>query len=781
MDESIVNEFIVESHESLNQVEGDLVALERDPSDGKKVAGVFRAVHTIKGTCGFFGFTKLEAVAHAGEDLLSRLRSGEIAVNAEIAGALLTLVDALREILTCIERMRTEGKRDYSALIAHLNRLQRAEKAPEAPAQAPDDPNRTQPAVPTAPPGTIGGGLLDSFVESGRLDPDAVMLAAQQQRLGDPRRIGEILVDHGALKPQDILEALISRGEALSVVKESNIRVDVHVLDLLMNLVGELVLARNQMLQYVTSKDYAALPATTQRLNLITTELQEGIMKTRMQPIANLCDKLPRLVRDVAAACGREVRLEMDGIETELDRTVIEAIRDPLTHLVRNAVDHGIESREERAARGKPAEGKLVVRAFHEGGKVILSVSDDGGGLNVERIRERAVRAGLVPAERVPSMTDRDWVNVIFTPGFSTADRVTSVSGRGVGMDVVRTNVERIGGTIDVESKPGAGTTMKICIPLTLAIIPALLVSAGGERYAIPQVNLLELVRAQAEDAVANVYDARVYLYRDTLLPLVFLRDTLQIGEAPEAGLTSGQAAVQIAVVNAEGATFGLVVDEILASQEIVVKPLADALKQTAVFSGATILGDGRVALILDVPGLARHSGVAGSTIGARAAATRGAVDVAHDPAQTFVLFRLRDDWRVAIPISGVARLEELPRASIERVGERGVVQYRGGLMPLLSLLDLLEPGAPNPARADTALQVVVHERGNARIGLVVDEILELVEEEITLDEVGDRPGVVGSSVIRGRATDLLDLPALLAHAGVPGFAPAAAEAGPAR
>ena len=776
MDESIVNEFIAESHESLNQVEGDLVALERDPSDRKKLAGVFRAVHTIKGTCGFFGFTKLEAVAHAGEDLLSQLRGGEIAVNAEIAGTLLTLVDALREILSCIERMRDEGKRDYSALIAHLNRLQRAEKAPQAPAQAPDDPSRTQPAAPAPPPGTIGGGLLDSFVESGRLDPDAVMLAAQQQRLGDPRRIGEILVDHGALKPQDILEALISRGEAPSVIKESNIRVDVHVLDLLMNLVGELVLARNQMLQYVTAKDYGALPATAQRLNLITTELQEGIMKTRMQPIASLCNKLPRLVRDVAAACGREVRLEMDGIDTELDRTVIEAIRDPLTHLVRNAIDHGIESSEERAARGKPVEGKLVVRAFHEGGKVILEVSDDGGGLNVERIRERALGAGLVLAERAPSMTDRDWVNVIFTPGFSTADRVTSVSGRGVGMDVVRTNVERIGGTIDVESTPGAGTSMKICIPLTLAIIPALLVSAGGERYAIPQVNLLELVRAQIED-IANVYDAQVYRYREILLPLVFLRETLQIGGGTEAG-PAAKAAVHIAVLGAEGVTFGLVVDEIHASQEIVVKPLADSLKHASVFSGATILGDGRVALILDVPGLARQSGVAAATIGTRAAATRGSIEPLHDPTRTLVLFRLRDNWRVAIPLSGVARLEELPRASVERVGDRGVVQYRGGLMPLVPLLELLEPGAHVPARAGAALQVVVHESGSARIGLVVDEILELVEEEIALNEVRDRPGVVGSSVIRGRATDLLDLPALLAHANVPGFAAVATERG---
>ncbi|HYR69031.1 MAG TPA: chemotaxis protein CheW, partial [Candidatus Dormibacteraeota bacterium] len=336
------------------------------------------------------------------------------------------------------------------------------------------------------------------------------------------------------------------------------------------------------------------------------------------------------------------------------------------------------------------------------------------------------------------------------------------------------TNVERIGGTIDVESTPGAGTTMKICIPLTLAIIPALLVSAGGERYAIPQVNLLEVVRAHIED-IASVYDAQVYRYREILLPLVFLRDTLEIGGSIDGDAKS---ALHIAILSAEGVTFGLVVDEILASQEIVVKPLADSLKQAAAFSGATILGDGRVALILDVPGLARHSGVAASTIGSRAAAARAPIEPLHDPAQTLVLFRIRDNWRVAIPLSGVARLEELAPSSVERVGAQGVVQYRGGLMPLLPLLGLLEPGAPDPTRAETPLQVVVHESGNARVGLVVDEILELVEDEVAVNEVRDRPGVIGSSVIRGRATDLLDLRTLLARAGVPGFAAAVTEGG---
>ena len=823
MDESIVNEFLVESHESLGQIEGDLVSLEREPFDPKRLASVFRTVHTIKGTCGFFGFHKLESVAHAGENLLSQLRNGETTLNAEITGALLALVDAIREILTSIEQSRSEGDKDYSGLIETLTRLQQVRPpTPEPVAAVPEEATpdassgeeqtpatasgeeATTPAAsgeaPAAPestkrdaaPGTIGGGLLDSLVESGRLDPDAVMLAAQQQRLGDPRRIGEILVDHGALKPQDVLEALIARGQApASAMTEANIRVDVHLLDLLMNLVGELVLARNQMLQFVTSQDLGSLPGAAQRLSLITTELQEGIMKTRMQPIANLCNKLPRLVRDVAAACGREVRLEMEGIDTELDRTVIEAIRDPLTHLVRNAIDHGIETPEERLGRGKPAEGRLLVRAFHEGGKVIVEVTDDGGGLDVERIRERAIRAGLVPAERMPSMTDRDWINLIFTPGFSTAARVTSVSGRGVGMDVVKTNVERISGTIEVDSTPGTGSTMRICIPLTLAIIPALIVSAGGERYAIPQVNLLELVRTHGdagENAIVKVYGAQVYRYRDTLLPLIFLHDALQIEGAIEAAFTvTGHAALNIAVLHAEGGTFGLVVDEILTSQEIVVKPLTDMLRQTPVFSGATILGDGRVALILDVPGLARHTGVGEFRSGKGAALFRNSVEAPDEPTQTLVLFRIRDDWRVAIPLSGVARLEELSRASVERVGDRRVVQYRGGLMPLLSLLDLLEVGAAANGAADAAratepfralgtapasalLHVVVHEQSGARVGLVVDEILEIVEETLELDAVSGRPGIVGSTVIRGRATDLLDLPGLLAHAEVAGF-----------
>ncbi len=783
MDDNVIDEFLVESYEGLNQMEADLVALEREPSDLKKLASVFRAIHTIKGTCGFFGFVKLESVSHAGENLLSRLRGADLALDAEIASALLALVDAVREILNQIERTRAEGDRDFAPLIERLTRLQRLD-GPSAATDKPPTPSASAPTPPTSeaggpPAGTLGGGLLDPLIEKGRLDPEAVMLAAQQQRLGDPRRIGEILVDHGALKPQDILEALITRGEApTSAITEANIRVDVHLLDLLMNLVGELVLARNQLLQYVPAQSHAALAATTQRLSLITTELQEGIMKTRMQPVANLCNKLPRLVRDLAAACGKEVELELEGAETELDRTIIEAIRDPLTHLVRNAVDHGIEPREVRLALGKRPQGRLLLRAYHEGGKVILEVSDDGGGLPLERIRETALRGNLVPSERVPRMADRDWYGLIFLPGFSTAEKVTNVSGRGVGMDVVKINVERIGGAIEVDSVPGGGTTMRIRIPLTLAIIPALIVGVGGERYAIPQVNLLELVRAEGDfghGALAKVYDVQVYRYRDRLLPLVFLHDALQVDAPVRVSLTSeGRAALNIVVLHADGITFGLVVDEIRTSQEIVVKPLAEPIRRNGVFSGATILGDGRVALILDVPGLARHQGIAPTAEEETRPAPASSPEDPRAMTQTLVTFRVRENWNVAVPLSAVARLEEFPPSVVEQVGDRQVVQYRGGILPLHPLLRLLDPTAASPSpRAGDVLRVVVHGHGAGSVGLMVEEIQEIVEETFTLQEVQGRPGVLGSAVIRGKVTDWVDLPLLLQSAGVAPVGPA--------
>jgi len=782
MDEGILAEFLAESFENLAQVEHDLVALERDPEDRKRIGGIFRAVHTIKGTCGFFGLKRLEGLAHAGENLLSRLRCGEIVFTPGLADTLLRLVDALRAILSAIETTRQEGDQDFAALVEELVRLERAPAPPPARDAASAETGATSAPEPDASGTPPRRGLLDPLIAEGRLDPDAVALAAQQQRLGDPRRIGEILVDNGALKPQDVLDALLARGEAPGLAHgESTIRVDVELLDLLMNLVGELVLARNQLLQKVACADLADLPGTTQRLNLITTELQEGIMKTRMQPIANLCNKLPRLVRDLSIACGKEVRLELEGIDTELDRTIIDAIRDPLTHLIRNAIDHGIESRETRLARGKDVEGRVVVRAYHEGGKVHLEVSDDGDGLPIARIREKAIRAGIVSAERVSRMSERDWAQLIFQPGFSTAERITNVSGRGVGMDVVKTNVERIGGAIEVDSQPGKGATVRIRIPLTLAIVPALIVSAAGERYAIPQVNLLELVRVEGDLAsisITTAVDATLLRYRGGLLPLVDLRDALHV--PADDAFPTPVGARPIAVLQADGVTFGLLVDAVEASQEIVVKSLGDPLRQIPVFAGATILGDGKVALILDVPGLARHSGI---TVSGHAAIEEVVEDIAPvAPTQTLVLCRA-GGFPVAIPQSDIARLEEFPRGMVERLGERRVVQYRGGLLTLVPLAGLLGAGAGlaiDPVDAPAAgaasdpaagmIRVVVVERAGRAIGLAVEEIVEILDEPV-VPESSDRAGIRGSAVIRGHATELLDLDALLASSGEPALA----------
>ena len=477
----IVKDFLVESYENLDRLDRDLVGLEKNPKDKEALAGVFRTIHTIKGTCGFLGFDKLEKVAHVGENLLTRLRDGEMTLTPEITTPLLGMVDAIRQMLGSIEASGSEGERDDGRLIATLTRLQQppevAAKSPAAPAP-----------VSTPDAGLSPSNLGDILIQRAGATAAEVQLAAKTQREGDPRHLGEILVEQGAVRPADIVDALHVQqsSRAQTAAADSTIRVDVGLLDKVMNLVGELVLARNQILQFANRMKDTSFLAASQRLNLITTELQEGVMKTRMQPIGNIWGQFPRTVRDVALGCGKEVAIEMEGKETELDKTIIEAIKDPLTHLVRNSVDHGIELPEERVKAGKDRSGRLTLRAFHEGGQVNIEISDDGAGLNAERIRKKAVERAVITPEQAARMSEREIFNLIFLPGFSTAEKVTNVSGRGVGMDVVKTNVEKIGGTVDVQSTLGKGTTVRVKIPLTLAIIPALVVSCGGDRYAIP-------------------------------------------------------------------------------------------------------------------------------------------------------------------------------------------------------------------------------------------------------------------------------------------------------
>ena len=577
MDE-IVNDFLIESAENLDRLDQELVKLESDPQSKELLASIFRTIHTIKGSCGFLGFTRLEKVAHAGENLLSRLRDGVLSLTAEVTSGLLAMVDAVRHMLSEIRATGHDGENDYPELLAELERLHGGGKpslpsamagvatdpavtvepaSPSAGACGPASPDKVSdsvtatltvpvPAASAAPSGTAAASYLPApgkmggvLVERGSIRPEDLATALREQEHGDRRRLGEILVALGVCKLDDVLVAQqIIEGRGREVAAET-IRVGVNLLDELMNLVGELVLARNQLLQFSRSSKDKGLQAVSQRVNLVASKLQEKVMKTRMQPIGNLWNKFPRTVRDLALSCSKEVRLEMEGQETELDRTIIEAIKDPLTHLVRNAIDHGIEAPQERRKAGKESAGVLRLRAFHESGQVHIEISDDGAGLNTERLRKKAIDRGVVSEAQAAGMSERDIFNLIFLPGFSTAEKVTNVSGRGVGMDVVRTNVEKIGGTVEVESARGKGATVRVRIPLTLAIIPALMVRCSGERFAIPQISLTELVRLEGGKGVEWLQGSPVYRLRGRLLPLVSLSEVLQPQSNPQSALLS--------------------------------------------------------------------------------------------------------------------------------------------------------------------------------------------------------------------------------------------------
>jgi two-component system chemotaxis sensor kinase CheA len=535
-----------------------------------------------------------------------------------------------------------------------------------------------------------------------------------------------------------------------------------------MNLVGELVLARNQILQFTKTQTNSEFVSTSQRLNLITSELQEQVMKTRMQPIANVWNKFPRVVRDVAHQCGKQVRIEMEGKETDLDKTIIEAIKDPLTHIVRNSVDHGIEKPDVRIANGKEAEGRLLLRAFHEGGHVIIEIADDGAGLNTDRIKSKAIERGLITAEKAAKMSEKELNSLIFLPGFSTAEQVTNLSGRGVGMDVVRSNIERIGGSTDLSSTFGKGTTLRIKIPLTLAIVPALIVSCGGERFAIPQVSLVELMRVEGSNIakqVESIHGSKFYRLRGNLLPLVYLSEELRLKHDNSANLEK----LNIVVVKAEERSFGLVVEVVHDTEEIVVKPLGKQLKQLSVFAGATIMGDGRIALILDVLGLARKARVVGEAAKRAAEQKKEVVDTsAASNRQTLLIVQTGKGTRAAVPLAAVHRLEEFPISSIERASGTEVVQYRGGILPLVDLPLLLTGSASIASGDGDQRQVVVYSTGRGVCGFVVDRILDIVEDHVNVQVGSARPGVKGSAIIQKQVTDMLDLDKIIES--MPGF-----------
>ena len=704
--DDLLADFLTETNEALQGLDGVLLRLEREPGSVALLSEAFRAVHTIKGTCGFLGLARLERVAHAGENVLGLWREGALNVTPAGVSLILSVLDRMKQIVAGLEAAGQEPEGEDGPL---LEALAAAAAGGEAPAL---------PGAPATPPHPA------EATPSEAAPAEAIATA----RAAEPAA-GEPMPEGGGVAAQTI-------------------RVSVDVLEDLMVLVSELVLTRNQLLQLARNEENAAFAVPLQRLSQITSDLQDGVMKTRMQPIGNAWSKLPRLVRDLSQELGKRIELVMQGAETELDRQVLELIKDPLTHMVRNSADHGLEAPEQRRAAGKPELGRITLNAFHEGGHIVIEIGDDGRGLHTERIRQKVLAQGLASEAEVAGMTEREIHRFIFRAGFSTAAAVTSVSGRGVGMDVVKTNIERIGGLVDLRSREGQGSTFVIKIPLTLAIAAALIVEAAGQRFAIPQAGVIELVRLGEGAKAERIKDAMVLRLRERLLPLVPLRDALRLDEGARAGTEGG-----FVVVTQVGAQmFGIVVDRVFDTEEIVVKPVAPILRHITMFSGNTILGDGSVIMILDPNGIARATGLAVEGAGeASKRLDKDGAAVRTGRLVPLLLLRAGQGAPKAVPLELVSRLEQLPVARIERAGETAVVQYRGHLMPLVALTyGVGEAGGETQA-------VLVFGDGERAVGLMVDEILDVVEAPLAIDPAGARPGFLGSCVVDGRVTEILD------------------------
>lgn len=714
--DDLLREFLTETSENLATLDLELVKLEQNPNDPTLLSSIFRLVHTIKGTCGFLGLPRLERVAHAGENVLGKFRDGELKVTPSAVSLILRSIDAIKSILSYLEQNEKEPDGHDEALIVALN------------------------------------AMADEKAES-----VASTTVVVEEKAFSPAVMPVVPAENGNAK-QEVRTSLEELPiKSVSSVADQSIRVDVGLLENLMTTVSELVLTRNQLLQILRGQKDSAFLAPLQRLNQVTSELQEGVMKTRMQPIGNAWAKLPRIIRDLSHELGKKIDLQMAGAETELDRQVLELIKDPLTHMVRNSADHGIETPADRLKAGKPETGIILLNAYHEGGHIIIEISDDGRGLAIEKIRAKILEKKLASEPELAVMSEPQIMQFIFRAGFSTAAQVTSVSGRGVGMDVVKTNIERIGGTIDFRSVGGKGSRFFIKIPLTLAIVSVLIVKSCEERFAIPQINVVELVQAsaQSEHRIEHINGTPVLRLRNRLLPLLSLRKVLKLGtdEIRDDGCYF------IVVIQTGQSTFGVIVDYVFDTEEIVVKPVAPILRNIKVFSGNTILGDGNVVMILDVNGLVQHAGDVHTRVETPAPVALTQVDHKDDK-QSLLLFRVGDEAPKAVPLSLVARLEQVEGKTIEYSGHSAVIQYRGKLMPLVPVNPDLSPKGSGEVQP-----ILVFADREKHMGLMVDEIVDIVEERLHVDLSSRRPGYLGTSIIAGRATDILDAAYYLSQA----------------
>jgi len=786
--DDLLREFLTETSESLDTVDNQLVRFEQEPNNAKILDNIFRLVHTIKGTCGFLGLPRLEALAHAGETLMGKFRDG-MPVTAEAVTLILGSIDRIKEILGGLEATEAEPEGNDQDLIVQLHQM--VERGMAAMGASPEVAAPPLAPVAPAPEKPATEGKLTYQVLERELRPGEVSLDELERAFRETAAEPAPPAPTPAPAPAPVAKAAAPKVEVKAApapkaeaepqaapekadkasksaakkaktavevdpaatdgdrVANQSIRVNVDTLEHLMTMVSELVLTRNQLLEISRRNEDTEFKVPLQRLSNVTAELQEGVMKTRMQPIGNAWQKLPRIVRDLSSELHKQIELEMHGADTELDRQVLDLIKDPLTHMVRNSADHGLETPAERAAAGKPETGTIRLSAYHEGGHIIICIADNGRGLNTERIKAKAVQNGLVTEAELEKLTEAQIHKFIFAPGFSTAAAVTSVSGRGVGMDVVRTNIDQIGGTIDIKSVAGEGSSVTIKIPLTLAIVSALIVEAAGDRFAIPQLSVVALVRARAnsEHRIERIKDTAVLRLRNKLLPLMHLKKLLKIDDGSSSDPENGF----IVVTQVGSQTFGIVVDGVFHTEEIVVKPMSTKLRHIAMFSGNTILGDGAVIMIIDPNGIAKALGAAANAtheINDENAAHRAA---GAEQLTSLLVFRAGSNQPKAVPLGLVTRLEEIAAEKIELSNGRSMVQYREQLMPLVQMNNVT-------IRTSGSQPILVFADDGRSMGLVVDEIIDIVEERLHIEVAGSSEGILGSAVIKGQATEVIDV-----------------------
>lgn len=735
IDEDILKDFLVEAKDGIAKMEEEFIELEKDKHNVEILKSLFRTMHSLKGAAGFFGFKTLEGIAHFAEDILSKLRDGLVEPDEEIIDILLKCLDEIKYIVAYLEEKKTEPIEDrildFLVTLSNFSeRLKRRAGKGEDVVKEPPKAEAVEHAI-----------QEEGLSPSQEVSAEAQVEKEQVKQVQEEEEKGQAQIERKEQPKED-------KGIPTSQIQltETHVKVDVKLLDTLMNLAGELVLARNRVVQLVARYTDPELLRSVQSLSMVTTALQETIMKTRMQPIGVVFNKFPRIVRDLARSLNKRVNLHIEGAETELDRSIIEAIKDPLTHLVRNSIDHGIEPPEVREKVGKPPEGNLILRAYHEGGQVIIEIEDDGRGIDLEKVKRKAIEKGFVTAEEAERLSEKEILSFIFKSGFSTAEKVTQVSGRGVGMDVVKTNIEKLGGSIEINTLLGKGTTVRIKIPLTLAIIPALIVTSREQRYAIPQVSLRELVNIDPEKDILRMGDTEFYRLRGEIIPVVRLARAL--------GYSNGHSKERSMVILTTGEKhIGLLVDQIYDSEEIVVKPLGKWFKNIPLYSGATIMGDGKLALILDVVGLSQFAGLKTEEI------ERSFEEKKHrataEETQFILIFDVGED-SFALPLALISRLDKVRADSIEIVGGKEVIIYKNKVIPIIRLENYLPIKGLPPQEEYNLLFFSEREKTCA---ILCSRIVDTLETTLDVEtELYKQPGILGHRIINQKTVLFLDI-----------------------